>query len=194
MPPRSCAQVDLALEVDGSAAARAGPRAAGMSSVMRYWCSMASIGSSRPTMRPTSRAHRPPAFTTCSACTVPCSVMTSQEPSARWRRSVTRVCADDLGAADLRRLRVGVGDAVGIDVALDRVVDRADEMLLVDQRKQPRRPRRPRSARAPCRGSGRAPWSSSASPCRSRVPASIRPPVRCMPQDWPEIRSSSCRG
>ena len=42
-------------------------------------------------MRPTSRAHRPPALTTCSACTLPWSVITSQVPSARGCRSVTRV-------------------------------------------------------------------------------------------------------
>ena len=46
------------------------------------------------------------------------------------------VLAHDLGARDLRGLGVGVGHAVRIDVALDRVVDRADEVLLVQQRIQ----------------------------------------------------------
>ena len=44
--------------------------------------------------------------------------------------------AHDLGAADLGRLRVGVRDAVRVDVALDRVVHRADEVLLLEQREQ----------------------------------------------------------
>ena len=44
--------------------------------------------------------------------------------------------AHDLGPADLRRLRVGVGHPIGIDVAFDRVVHGAEEMLLVHQRKQ----------------------------------------------------------
>ena len=42
---------------------------------------MASTGSSMPTRWPTSRAHRPAQLTTCSACTVPLSVTSSQEPS-----------------------------------------------------------------------------------------------------------------
>ena len=60
-------------------------------SVTRYMCSMASTGSSMPIMRPTSRAHSPPALTMCSAWISPRSVTTSQVPSARWRRSVTIV-------------------------------------------------------------------------------------------------------
>ena len=46
------------------------------------------IGSSRPTMRPTSRAQRPPALTTCSAWMVPFSVITS---SPARRTSATLV-------------------------------------------------------------------------------------------------------
>ena len=45
----------------------------------------------------------------------------------------------DVGAADLRGFRVGVGDAVRIDVTFDGIVHRAREMLLVQQRKQRRR-------------------------------------------------------
>jgi hypothetical protein len=44
------------------------------------------------------------------------------------------VLANDLGARKLRRLGVGVRDAVRIDVAFNRVVDRAEEVLLVQQR------------------------------------------------------------
>ncbi len=50
-------------------------------------CSIASTGSSSPTIRPTSRAQRPPAFTTCSAVTSPASVMTRQSPSCRTSSS-----------------------------------------------------------------------------------------------------------
>src|SRR3546814_7732723 len=39
----------------------------------------------------------------------------------------------DLGAGDARRLGVGLGHAGGIDVALHRIVKRAEEALLVDQ-------------------------------------------------------------
>ena len=42
-------------------------------------------------MRPISRAHSPPQFTTCSAWMLPLSVMTSQLPSGRGFSSVTRV-------------------------------------------------------------------------------------------------------
>jgi hypothetical protein len=70
------AGVDLALEIDDANqfACRCLVELAttsGISSVSRYMCSMASTGSSIPTMRPTSRAQRPPALTTCSARTVP---------------------------------------------------------------------------------------------------------------------------
>ena len=41
---------------------------------------------------PTSRAQRPPALTTCSACTVPLSVTTSQVPSGRCFVSRTMQC------------------------------------------------------------------------------------------------------
>ena len=44
------------------------------------------------------------------------------------------VLAHDLGAADLGGFRVGVRDAVRIHVPFDRVVDRAEEMLLLEQR------------------------------------------------------------
>ena len=63
----------------------------GTSSVTTYWCSMGANGCTTPAISPTSRAHSPAAFTTCSACTAPFSVTTSQVPSARWARSVTRV-------------------------------------------------------------------------------------------------------
>jgi hypothetical protein len=42
----------------------------------------------------------------------------------------------DLGARDLRRFRIRVRDPVGIDVTLDRIVERAREMLLVHQREE----------------------------------------------------------
>ena len=51
---------------------------------------MASTGSSSPTMRPTSRAQSPPALTTCSASTVPCSVTTFHAPPGSWVSSTTR--------------------------------------------------------------------------------------------------------
>ena len=85
-------------------------------------------------MRPTSRAHRPPALTTCSAWMLPLSVTTSQVPSARWRRLHDARVRDDLGAGLLGRDRVGMRGAVGVDVALVGVVHGADEAALVDQR------------------------------------------------------------
>ena len=43
---------------------------------------------------------------------------------------------NDLSATDLRRLRVGMSHAVGIDMSFDRIVHRTDEVLLLHQRKQ----------------------------------------------------------
>ena len=63
----------------------------GMSSVMRYMCSIASTGCSRPTMCPTSRAQSPPALTTCSAWISPRLVITRQVPSGFWISSSTLV-------------------------------------------------------------------------------------------------------
>ena len=42
----------------------------------------------------------------------------------------------DLGAGQLGALDVGPGDAGRVDVALDRVVQRADEVLRVEQREE----------------------------------------------------------
>ena len=47
--------------------------------------------------------------------------------------------AVDLGALHARGLGVGVGDAGRVDMAFERVVERADEMLLVHQREAARR-------------------------------------------------------
>ena len=47
----------------------------------------------------------------------------------------------DLGAGQLGALHVGAGDAGRVDVALDRVVQRADEVLLLQQREEVRAPR-----------------------------------------------------
>ena len=52
---------------------------------------MASTGSSRPTMRPTSRAHRPPQLTTCSQSIAPrssplaVSYTSTRQPPSRLR-------------------------------------------------------------------------------------------------------------
>jgi hypothetical protein len=45
----------------------------------------------------------------------------------------------DLGATKLRGFGIGLRHAIGIDVPLDRIEQRADEVLLVHQRKQSRR-------------------------------------------------------
>ena len=45
----------------------------------------------------------------------------------------------DLGALDARRLGIGVGDAGWVDVAFERVVERADEVALVHEREHLRR-------------------------------------------------------
>ena len=81
------------------------------------------------------------------------------------------VLAHDFGARHRRRLRVGVGDAVRIDVAFDRIVHRAEEVLLFHQRIQLLRLGRRRSVRVPCRGNGREPSPCAASPL---APASRR--------------------
>ena len=126
---------------------------------------MASTGSSSPTMRPTSRAQRPPALTTCSACTVPCSVTTFQAPVGLLGQLDDAVAEHDRGAELLRRLGVGVGGAGGVEVPLDRVPERADEMRWVDQREHRRRLGGGDDLECPCRGSG--PWHGrgAGSPC-----------------------------
>src|SRR5580704_17664435 len=85
-----------------------------MSSVIRYMCSMASTGSSRPIIRPTSRAHRPPALAMVA------------DPGVLV----------DLGSGLPRAAGVGPGDPGRVDVTLDRVEERADEVLLLQQREQ----------------------------------------------------------
>ena len=164
-----------------------------MSSVIRYWCSIARTGSSSPTMRPTSRAHSPPALTTCSAWIVPFSVIDvpgAVRPLAELgRRALKRY---DLGAGDLRRLGIGVRHA-----GRDRHGLRAG-----------RRARR-RNASCPCSGNSFAASSiemismshaeiaaarAAPSSANRGAPAcrrASRPPVMCMPQDWPEIASIS---
>ena len=92
-------------------------------------------GQLEPAMRPTSRAHRPPAFTTCSAWMVwSRSVMTSHVPSGRWLQIGDPGVGVHLGAAVAGADGVGVGDAVRVDAALVLVVERADEELLLQQR------------------------------------------------------------
>ena len=103
-------------------------------------CSIARTGSSIPTIRPTSRAHSPPALTTCSAwigsplsmSDVPGAVGSLREPDHRG-------VLVDLGAGQLGALHVGAGDAARVDVPLDRVVQRADEVLRIHQREDSRR-------------------------------------------------------
>ena len=79
-------------------------------------------------MRPTSRAQRPPALTTCSARTVPCSVTTFQVPSGLLGQLDHAVAQHDRRAELLRRLGVGVGGAGRVEMPLDRVPERADEV------------------------------------------------------------------
>ena len=62
-----------------------------MSSLTKYWCSIGWQGSQIPAIAPTSRAQSPAALTTCSATRVPCSVTTSQCPSAFGLSSSTRL-------------------------------------------------------------------------------------------------------
>jgi hypothetical protein len=105
----------------------------GMSSVSRYMCSMASTGSSSPTMRPTSRAQRPPALTTCSALIVP--LLGDHVPGAvGLLGQLLDLAEHDLGAELAGGLGIGVGGAGGVEMALDRIPQRADEIALVHQR------------------------------------------------------------
>ena len=73
---------------------------------------------------------------------VAASVMTSHVPSGRWRAPSPACAVRPRRRADLGATCVGVGDAVRIDVALDRVVQRADEVLRLEQREERRAPRR----------------------------------------------------
>ena len=102
-------------------------------------CSIASTGSSSPTMRPTSRAQRPPALTTCSASHR--AVLGDDVPGAvRLLGQLDHAVAQhDGGAERLRRLGVGVGGAGRVEMALDRVPERADEVARVHQREHRRR-------------------------------------------------------
>ena len=73
---------------------------------------MARTGSSIPTIRPTSRAHSPPALTTCSAWIVsPLSTRTSHVPSGRCSSPTTGRVLVDLRAGHLGALHVGPRDA-----------------------------------------------------------------------------------
>ena len=85
-------------------------------------------------MWPTSRAHSPAQFTTCSACTVPLSV--THLPGAvtpRRERQHARE-ALDRGAQGARRLDVGVGGAGGVAVAAVGAPQGADEVAGIDER------------------------------------------------------------
>jgi hypothetical protein len=76
-------------------------------------------GSSIPTIRPTSRAHSPPALTTCSVwIDSPFSRRTSQVASGRCDRPDDRRALMDLGAELLSALDVRAGDPGRVDVAL----------------------------------------------------------------------------
>ena len=57
-------------------------------------------------------------------------------PVRALRQADDRRVLVDLGAGDLRALDVGAGDAGRVDVPLDRVVQRPDEVLRVEQREE----------------------------------------------------------
>ena len=81
-------------------------------------CSMASTGSSMPTMRPTSRAHSPPQLTTCSA---PDGALLGDDIKAAVaaRLSATTRLPQKISApAEARRFGIGMGGALGIEVAV----------------------------------------------------------------------------
>ena len=85
-----------------------------------------------PTIRPTSRAHRPPALTTCSVwIESPFSRRDVPRAVGPLLEADDRRVLVDLGAGLLGALDVGARDAGRVDVALDRVVQRADEVLRV---------------------------------------------------------------
>ena len=87
-----------------------------------------------PIMRPTSRAHRPPALTMCSAWISPCVGDDIPRPVGALAEVGHPRVPVDLGAGVAGADGVGVGDAGRVDVALDRVEQRADEVLLLQQR------------------------------------------------------------
>ncbi len=67
---------------------------------------------------------------------VPCSVTTVHEPSGLAVQLGDAVAGVNLGAGEAGGLRIGHRRAVGVEVALDRVPQGADEVALVDQRQQ----------------------------------------------------------
>ena len=101
--------------------------------------------------------------------------------------SITRVEAVDLRAACARRLGIGVGDAGGIDMAFERVVQRADEMRLSisGNSRAASSTRDQLGLHAEIAARARAP--AAASPCARACRPASTPPVMWMPQDWPEI-------
>ena len=87
-----------------------------------------------PAMRPTRRAHRPPALTTCSAVTAPCSVSSRQCPFGSGASADHAVAQHDFRAALPRGPGKRVRRAMRIERALVRVEQAAQKPRRVDDR------------------------------------------------------------
>ena len=106
---------------------------AGCGSVTMYWCSTGMTGMSSPTIAPVCRAKLPVAETTCSQTMSPLSVLTA----TRRRRALDAGdgrLAVDLGAARAGALGEGLGQVGGLDVAVVRVLDRAEDAVDLAER------------------------------------------------------------
>ena len=97
----------------------------------------------------------------------------------------------DLGARQLGALHVGARDAGRVDVALDRVVQRPDEVLRVEQREEVGRLLRRDELEVHPEVAAARDWAIRRKSIRTSVSASIRPPGRWIEQSWPETRSIS---
>jgi hypothetical protein len=88
----------------------------------------------RPSARP--RGPEPAGIDDVLAWIVPLSVTMSHPPSSPRDQLDDAREPIDLGLKVSRGLRVGIRDAGGVDVAFQRVVQRADEVALVEQREE----------------------------------------------------------
>ncbi len=107
-----------------------------MASVTRYWCSIGTIGRSRPTSRPTSRAHVPAAFIDDLGQEV--APIGDDPPLAAGGpldAGHPRVPVDPR-APVTRALDEGLGHARRVDVPVLRVPDRPQQAARLDERMQ----------------------------------------------------------
>ena len=107
---------------------------ASIRSVTIYWCSIGTTGKSTPIMSPISRHQVPAALTMCSATISPLSVMTRHSPPRVVSIRGHLRMAINLRTAVARTPRHRMGRLAGVDMAVQRFVDRADQIVDLGQR------------------------------------------------------------